>query len=327
MSILVGARCVGLAMVLASATALPGAADTPLRVVATTGMIADIAATLGAECAEVATLIRPGTDPHLYRATPSDVRALSAAELILYNGLGLEGQLGSVLARLSQSRPVIAVAERAVPRDSLLDDPEEGGPDPHVWMDARLWAGTAPVLAEAMGQLRPACAEAMAERATRLEAELAVLDGWIRASLSSVPETARVLVTAHDAFGYFGAAYGLEVAAIQGISTEAEASIADIRDTAALVVERGVGAVFVETTVNPRTITALVAAVADRGAEVKIGAELFADAMGPEGTPEGTYVGMMRANTRAITDGLGGSPAPWPAELRDWAIAWGLAAP
>lgn len=315
------------ALALALAAVMPARADGPLQVVATTGMIADIAARIGGSCAEVRALMGPGTDPHLYRATPSDVRALSGADLILYNGFALEGQLGSVLGRLSDSRPVIAVAEQSVPARALLDDPDEGGTDPHVWMDARLWAGTAPVLAQAMGALRPACAEAFSARAAGLEAELAALDGWIRASLAGVPETARVLVTAHDAFGYYGAAYGLEVAAIQGISTEAEASIADIRETADLVVERGIRTVFVESTVNPRTISALAAAVADRGGDVTIGAELFADAMGPEGTPEGSYIGMMRANTRAIVDGLGGSPAPWPAELGGWAAAWGLAAP
>jgi manganese/zinc/iron transport system substrate-binding protein len=229
-----------------------------------------------------------------------------------------------VLARFSQRTPTVAVAEAGVPAEALIATTEAGGVDPHVWMDARLWAGTAPVVAEAIAGLRPDCAEAVAARAADYGAALEALHGWVAASVATIPEGQRVLVTAHDAFAYFARAYGLEVVAVQGISTEAEPSIADIRATADAVIEAGVPAVFVETTINPRTIEALVEAAASKGHAVAVGGTLYSDAMGEAGTAEGTYIGMLHANTLAITRGLGGTPPPLPAALAAWAAEWGL---
>lgn len=290
---------------------LPARAQEPLQVLATVGMIGDVAAQVGGDCARVTTLMGPGTDPHLFTPAPSDLRALQGAELILYGGLHLEGQLGEVLAKLGQSRPTLAVSEGAVPEAARLT--AKGLPDPHVWMDPGLWAGTVPVIAAALAEARPDCAAAITANAASVEAQIAALDAWARASLDTVPEGQRTLVTAHDAFAYFGRAYGLQVAAIQGISTTSEAAIADIDAVADTVVDAKVPAVFVESTVNPRTIEALLQAVAAKGATVVIGGQLYSDSMGAEGSEDGSYIGMIRHNVSTIVTALGGTPAPWPA--------------
>jgi manganese/zinc/iron transport system substrate-binding protein len=186
-------------------------------------------------------------------------------------------------------------------------------------MDAALWSRLVPVIEQTLSTARPDCAPGIAERADTLQAELDALDDWARSSLASIPEKARVLVTAHDAFGYFARAYGVRQEAIQGFSTESEASVADLQAIAAVVIETGVPAVFVESTINPRTIEAMREAVAAGGGTVALGGSLFSDAMGEAGTPEGTYIGMMRANVQTIATALGGTPSPWPEALRPWA--------
>ncbi|MDR5653247.1 metal ABC transporter solute-binding protein, Zn/Mn family [Ruixingdingia sedimenti] len=302
--------------------ALPSAAAAADRpgVLATIGMIGDLAAGVAGECAAVSTLMGPGVDPHLYRATPADVRAMDRADLVLYLGLGLEGQLAEVLGRFAARKPVVAVGA-ALPQDELAAG---DGVDPHVWMDPGLWRQTLPALAGALTGLTPDCAGPIAANAERIGAELDALDRWVADSIGALPEPARVLVTAHDAFGYYGRAYGLRLVAIQGLSTESEASVADIAGTARLVAEAGVPAVFVESTINPRTIQAMIAAARDLGHDLAVGGSLYSDAMGAEGTAEGTYIGMIHANTRAIVTALGGMPAPLPAELAGWAAHWGV---
>lgn len=306
-------------MILLALPSAAAAADRP-GVLATIGMIGDLAAGVAGECAEVSTLMGPGVDPHLYRATPADVRAMDRADLVLYLGLGLEGQLAEVLGRFAARKPVVAVGA-ALPQDELA---VEDGVDPHVWMDPGLWRQTLPALAGALTGLTPDCAGPIAANAERIGAELDALDRWVAESIDALPEPARVLVTAHDAFGYYGRAYGLRLVAIQGLSTESEASVADIAGTARLVAEAGVPAVFVESTINPRTIQAMIAAARDLGHDLAVGGSLYSDAMGAEGTAEGTYIGMIHANTRAIVTALGGTPAPLPAELAGWAAHWGL---
>lgn len=299
----------------------------PLAVVATTGMVADVVRNVGGDCVAVTTLMGPGIDPHLYRASAGDIDTLAQAEIIFYNGLNLEGQLAEVLGSIARRTPTVAVAEKAVVGESLLEgeDAFEGQPDPHLWMDASLWAETAEVVAAALSANHTACEESeVMARAEAYEGQLLALHGWVARSVASIPEAQRILVTAHDAFAYFGAAYDIQVEAIEGISTEAEASLADIRNTANMVVETGVPAIFVETTVSPRTIEAVQAAARDRGAEVTIGGELFGDAMGEEGSAEGSYIGMIRSNTITIVTALGGEVADWPEVLSDWAETWGL---
>lgn len=297
----------------------------PLRIIATVGMIADLTTEIGGDCVTVQTMIGSGLDPHLYRASAGDVTRLAAADLILYNGHNLEGQLGEVFERLGSRTPTVAVAERGIPGE-LLRTVEVGSDevDPHVWMTPALWSHVVPVIKDTIAELRPACTDEVATRAEDYQAQLVALHDWAVATMATVPQEHRFLVTAHDAFNYFGAAYGLELAAIEGISTESEASIADIREAAEVVVRTGVPAIFIENTINPRTIEAVRAAARDRGAEVAIGGELLGDAMGDIGTPEGSYIGMVRHNVLTIAVALGGEALPLPAELEGWATRWGL---
>ena len=293
----------------------------PLPVVATIGMISDLAAEVGGECVAVSTLVPAGADPHLFRPRPSDLGLLQDAQVILHLGLNLEGRLGDVLDSLYKQKSVVELAVAFAPDQLLVED---GAPDPHLWMDPVLWAQVLPVMQAQFALARPDCADAMADRAAQVETRLRALDGWVRASMASVPETARVLVTAHDAFGYYARAYGLQQAALQGFSTESEASIADLRAVVEVLRSAGVPTVFAETTINPRSIQALAEAAQAQGHSVALGEPLYSDAMGAPGTPEGSYIGMIRANTLAIVAGLGGQPAPWPEALSDWAAAWGV---
>ncbi len=325
------ALVLGIAGVLsATARAHADTAEPPLAVVGTTGMVADMVREVGGPCVDVVALMGPGIDPHLYRASAGDVDRLGRADLIVYNGFNLEGQLGAVLAAVGRRAPTLALAEAigtAHPDDDQLLEGEDefaGSSDPHLWGSVDLWSRGTGVVATAIADLRPACADDVRARATAYAAQLAALHEWALASTASVPEPERVLITSHDAFAYFGAAYGFDVAGIEGISTESEASIADIRETADLVVESGVSAIFIETTISPRTIEAVQAAVRDRGTEVAIGGALFGDAMGDAGTAEGTFVGMVRHNVVTVVTALGGQVAPWPDALSGWAEAWNL---
>ena len=309
----------------AFALAAPVAAENaPLNVLATVGMISDVAQSVAGQCAAVSTLMGPGVDPHYYAATPADVDKIAGAELIFYVDRTLEERLADVLDGFRDRTPTVGLASATFDTADLLEDPDEPGEmDPHLWMDVSLWAQIAPVIAEAIAEQRPDCADAMAENVAALSEQMEALHAWVGEAIASIPEGNRILVTAHDAFEYFSAAYGIEASeAIEGISTASEASIGDIREVAAFVVETGVPAVFVETTINPRTIEALVAEVQSQGHDLVIGGELFSDAMGDEGTPEGTYIGMIRANTIIITEALGGTVPDWPAALHDWAHAW-----
>lgn len=306
------------------APTLPASAQQPLAVVATIGMIGDIAQTIGGDCVAVETMMGPGIDPHLYQATARDVQTLNHAGLILYSGYGLEGQLAGVLERYGDRVPTLAVSEAGIARSELIETDTAYGVDPHLWMDVSLWAQTVPAMAGALGDLVPQCVDTIAGNAQDYQTQLDAIHEWAKAAIASIPEDARVLVTAHDAFNYYGRAYGIEVAGIQGISTQSEAAIADIRQTAALIVEQGVPAIFVESTINPRTIEAVIEAARQSGHNVKIGGELFSDAMGDTGTAEGNYIGMIHANTLAITQALGGTPPPLPDALTPWADQWSI---
>jgi manganese/zinc/iron transport system substrate-binding protein len=306
--------------VLALAALTTGAAAP--QVVATTGMIGDVAADVAGTCLEVTTLMGPGVDPHLYRATARDVQTLQRAELVLYHGLDLEGQLAQVLERLGARVPTLAVGAAVIPEDGLLRD-ETGVVDPHVWMDPTVWAALPPLLADRFAALAEGCIDELRERADGLVLLLDDLDGWIGQAIDSIPAEARVLVTAHDAFAYFARRYGLEVVAIQGISTEAEASVRDVRETADVVVAREVPAVFFETSISPRTVEAVIAAARDRGADVVVGGELYGDALGARGSSAGTYVGMIVHTVATIAQGLGGTVPGWgDGPLAEWAADW-----
>lgn len=279
-----------------------------VEVVATTSMLADLAREIGGDRVAVEGLMGPGIDPHLYRPRESDVARLVGADLVIYNGLELEGKMGEVLEQV-EGRGIVAepVAE-AIDEGSLLAPPEfSGNFDPHVWMDVALWRRVSTAVADALIALDPTHRETYLANAEAYQARLTALDEWVRQRVADLPPDERILVTAHDAFNYFGRAYGFEVRGLQGLSTATEAGTADVRDLAAFVAERRIPALFVETSVSPRNIEAVQAAVRARGHEVVIGGNLFSDALGNPGTPEGTYEGMIRHNVETIVGALSGA--------------------
>jgi manganese/zinc/iron transport system substrate-binding protein len=275
-----------------------------LDAVATTGMVADAVRQIGGERVSVTGLMGPGVDPHLYRASAGDVRSLVSADIIFYNGLHLEAAMGEVLEEMSGRSLTVPIADGIAPERRISSEYFVGSWDPHVWFDVELWASTTVAVEQALVRLDPDGEAGYRGRAVAYRDTLAKLEGWVRARVAELPEERRILVTAHDAFGYFGRAYGFEVVGLQGISTVTEAGTADVQRIAELVVDRKIPAIFVETSVSQRTIEAVQAAVRDRGEEVRIGGSLFSDAMGSAGTPEGTYPGMVRHNVNTIVDAL-----------------------
>ncbi|WP_245615617.1 metal ABC transporter solute-binding protein, Zn/Mn family [Afifella pfennigii] len=316
-----GLAGLGLAATLACGVAV--AQERP-KAVATVGMIADVGQNVAGTCLDVTALMGPGIDPHLYQASAGDVRTFDRADIILYSGYSLEGQLGEVLAKFESRKPTLAVSPASIPPAELIAAQGVYGIDPHLWMDVRLWAMLAPTIAEAFAEVAPDCGAQMQQNTEAYAAQLGGLHDWIKASVASIPQEQRILVTAHDAFGYYGRAYGIEVIGIQGISTEAEASVADIRNVAQLVVDRDVPAIFVESTINPRTVQAIIDAAREKGHAVTIGGELYSDAMGEPGTAGSTYIGMLFENTRTIVTALGGELAPLPQTLKSWAEQWNV---
>jgi manganese/zinc/iron transport system substrate-binding protein len=279
--------------------------ERPIRVVATTGMVADIVRNVGGERVVVEGLMGPGVDPHLYKASAGDVNRLQAADIIFYNGLHLEAQMGKVFERMSGTDVVtVPVAENIDPAELLSPAEFQGNYDPHVWFNVRFWMTATREVAAALAALDPDHADLYAANAEAYLAELADLDAYVREQAARVPQDKRVLITAHDAFNYFGREYGFEVRGLQGISTAAEASTADVQELARFIAARRIPAIFVESSVPPRTVQAVQAAVQDQGFDVQIGGELFSDAMGTSGTPEGTYTGMVRHNIDTIVGAL-----------------------
>lgn len=277
-----------------------------LKVVCTTGMIADAAKAIAGDRAEVTALMGEGVDPHLYKASPGDIRAMTGAGLVLYNGLHLEGRMGDVLKELGKSKRVAAVAE-AIDEAKLRTPTEfQGQHDPHVWFDVSLWMSAVESTRDALIAADPEGKTQYETRAADYLRKLDELHEWCLEEIQRVPRERRVLITAHDAFGYFGRAYELEVKAIQGISTDSEAGLRDVNTLVDDLVARQIPAVFVESSVPRKTIDALVEGCRSRGHTVRIGGELFSDAMGKAGTPEETYIGMVRHNVSTIVAALRG---------------------
>lgn len=281
-----------------------GPIEGPLRVTCTIGMISDVAATIGGDHVSVVGLMGPGVDPHLYKATQGDLARLREADVILYNGLHLEGRMADVLVKLASRIPTYQVTDTIDPE--LLREPPEfsGNYDPHVWFDISLWKTVASRIHEIFTEHDPTHQAYFDARAEAYLAELDELHQYAQTELASIPAENRILVTAHDAFGYFGRAYGLEVLGIQGISTSSEYGLQDLNTLITTLVERKIPAVFVESSVSPRSIEALIAGAAAKGHSVKLGGKLYSDAMGADGTPEGTYLGMVRHNIDTIVKAL-----------------------
>lgn len=275
-------------------------AATPPSIVATTGMIADAAGRISG--LPVVGLMGPGMDPHGHRPTRSDILALSRADLVLWHGLNLEAQFSRIMGDLAANKPVVAVAE-GVQREHLLADPDyPDRPDPHVWFDPTLWAEVTKTIEAAVMPFAPD-AESFGQA---YREEISTLASYAVEVMATIPGQSRVLITAHDAFSYFGRAFGIEVMGIQGISTDSEAGLSRIAELVGVLVHRKVPAVFVESSVSDRSIRALIEGAAAQGHRVEIGGELYSDAMGPEGSYEGSYLGMFDHNVTIIARALGG---------------------
>lgn len=282
-----------------------GPAEDRLNVVATTTMLADLSTVIGGERVTVDGLMGPGIDPHLYQASAGDVSLMQNADVVVYNGLHLEGKMGEIFEALSGQGPTVICIEDGLDETKLLAwEDDSSVHDPHIWFDVSLWKNAAKIVADGLSQADP---DGKGEYEANLETYLAELnetDEYIRGRASELPESQRVLVTAHDAFQYFGKAYGFEVRGLQGISTDAEAGTADVSGLAGFIVERQIKAIFVESSVPPKTIEALQAAVKAKGFDVAIGGELYSDSLGDAESRADTYILTVKANIDTIVDAL-----------------------
>ncbi|MCI3920011.1 zinc ABC transporter substrate-binding protein [Paenibacillus sp. TRM 82003] len=279
--------------------------DGKIKVTTTIGQIADLAANVGGEHVEVTGIMPSGVDPHVYKATQGDISKFEDAGIIFYNGLHLEGKMTDVFEEMAKQKPTIPVAE-AVDESLLIEVTEDGEQvyDPHVWFDIKLWMTATETVRDELSKLDPENkADYEANAAAYLD-KLQELDEYARTQISTIPKDRRVLVTAHDAFGYFGKAYDIEVRGLQGISTAAEAGSKDVTDLRDYLVEKGIKAVFVETSVSDRSISAVIEGAKQLGHDLKEGGTLYSDAMGEAGTVEGTYLGMFRYNVDTIVNAL-----------------------
>ena len=279
----------------------------PIQVLCTIGQVAEMLSRVGGEHVQVEALMGPGIDPHLYRPKFSDLDRLNEADVIFYNGLHLEGRMTDLFVKMARSKPTFAVTEGLQDRqDKRLREPPdfEGMYDPHVWHDVQLWADCVHDVADMMAKFDPQHADEYDKNAHAYMDELLKLHEFCQTEINKIPSEIRVLVTAHDAFGYFGNAYGLEVVGLKGISSDDEIDLDHQEKVQKMLVERKIPAVFVESAITHRTMEALVEPSREAGLDLKIGGELFADALGEEGSPESSYRGMIRHNVKTIVDAL-----------------------
>jgi manganese/zinc/iron transport system substrate-binding protein len=282
-----------------------GAVEGTIQATTTTTMITDLVERVGGDEVEVTGLMGPGVDPHLYEASQGDIEALQAADAVFYNGLFLEGQMEEILEQIGQRTPTVRVTE-AIPEDRLLESVDYAGQnDPHVWFDVTMWQTTVDPVVEQLSELKPESAEDFEQRGEEYKQEMEEVHSYVEEEISTIPEGQRVMVTAHDAFRYFGEQYGVEVQGLQGLSTESEAGTGDVRELADFLVENEIPAVFVESSIPRRNVEAVQAAAEAQGWDLEIPDEvLYSDAMGDPGTEEGTYPGMVRHNVETIVGAL-----------------------
>ncbi|WP_299708442.1 zinc ABC transporter substrate-binding protein [uncultured Pontibacter sp.] len=275
-----------------------------MRIVTTTGMLGDAVANIVGDAAEVDAIMGSGVDPHLYKATQGDLNKLTEADVIIYNGLHLEGKMGEVLEKLSRYKTVLA-ATGGIPETELLNSTEyENSYDPHVWFDVSLWMKVVQHISSELQKKDPQNAAVYQAQSEAYLQKLSALHNETKAAIATIPERQRILITAHDAFGYYGNAYDIEVRGLQGISTLSEFGLQDVSSLVKFIVANNIRAVFVESSVSPKAIEAVVQGSKKRGHNVLIGGTLYSDAMGDAGTPEGTYLGMVRHNTNTIVSSL-----------------------
>ncbi len=275
-----------------------------IKVVCTIGMITDAVRIIGGDHVDVTAMMGPGVDPHLYKPTMNDVKAIRASQVVFYGGLHLEAKMGDLLEDMS-SRKVTKAVTDTIPKDRLTSPPEfDNQHDPHVWFDVTLWIYAVEVIRDTLSKEDPEHAKIYQANAADYLNKLADLHTYVATQAKRIPKNKRVLVTAHDAFGYFGRQYDFEVKGLQGISTVAEAGIKDVQEIVNFIVENKIPAVFIESSVPKRNIEAVQKAAEDKGWNLKIGGELFSDAMGDWDTDEGTYIGMVRHNIDTIVNAL-----------------------
>ena len=275
-----------------------------IQIVTTISQIGEPIEVIGGDRVNVESLMGPGVDPHLYKATQGDINTLQNADIILYNGLHLEGNMGEVFANMSANKTIVSLGESLDKEKFLMD--EEGAIDPHIWFDVELWKEALDVAVEELKQFSPEDADYFEENKQKYFSKLDELKKEAVEKISSIPEEQRVLVTAHDAFGYFGRMNDMEVIGLQGLSTEDEVGLSDIGSTVQLLIEKQVPAVFIESSINQSSIRAVIDGASKEGLEVTLGGELFSDAMGAKGTEEGTYLGMYHHNVNTIYEALTG---------------------
>jgi manganese/zinc/iron transport system substrate-binding protein len=284
--------------------------DYPIKATVTVGMVADLVRQIGGPHVEVTQLMGAGVDPHLYKTTRDDVAKILNADIVFYNGLFLEGKMAETLTSLGETNRAFAAAEALSPAVLSSDPTQHAHPDPHVWMNVDLWSQVAGAIGKELSEFDPAHASDYAAATTQLQSQLQALHAYGVEVMSCVPAEQRVLVTSHDAFRYFGEAYGIEVRAVQGISTESEAGLSRINELVDLLVDRKVGSIFTESSVPPESIEALLRGAAAKGHTVRIAGTLYTDAMGIAGSYEGTYLGMMDHNLSTIARSLGCPTVP-----------------
>lgn len=276
-----------------------------IKVTTTIGMITDAVQNVGGEHVAVTGLMGEGVDPHVYKAKQGDVRRLEKADIIFYNGLYLEAQMGEVLRKMDGKKKTVAVGESLDESQLLVGDPNGvGAYDPHIWFDVTNWMRVVETIRDELKALDPKHADNYDRNAEAYLEQLSELHQYALEQISSIPKERRVLVTAHDAFGYFGRAYDIEVLGLQGISTAAETGLKDVSDLRDYMIEHGIRAIFSETSVNDKSVKAVIEGAKREGFEIVLGGELFSDAMGPEGAVEGTYIGMVRHNVDMIVQAL-----------------------
>ncbi len=279
----------------------------PYKATATVGMIADIVKNVAGDKAQVQGIIGEGIDPHLYKPTRGDVIKLSNADIVFYNGLMLEGKMGDVLVRVARKgKPVYAVTEEILEQGDYVMTDEAQHYDPHVWMDVQGWIRAVDVVNAALTQFDASNADFYLKNAKHYKEKLEELDAYAKKVIASIPENQRIIVTAHDAFNYLGRAYNIDVKGIQGLSTQSEAGVQDIENLVKFLVDRKIPAVFVESSVADKNVKALIEGAKAKGHAIKIGGELFSDAMGTTGSYEGTYIGMIDHNVTTIARALAG---------------------
>ena len=276
-----------------------------LKIVTTTTMITDMVSELGGEAVNVQGLMGAGVDPHLYKASEGDVNKLFTADMVIYSGLHLEGKLVEVFEKMElQGISMVAVSD-TIAKSSLISSANfESNYDPHIWFDISIWKEASAYVAQKLKQRDPAHIQLYSSNLEKYLSRLDSTEIAIKEMINKIPPEKRVLITAHDAFNYFGKAYGFEVLGLQGISTATEAGVQDVQNLSNLIVERKISAIFIESSVPKRNIEALQAAVKSKGFGVAIGGELYSDACGDAGTFEGSYIGMVIHNVSTITNAL-----------------------